>query len=127
MTKLKTLDRKKFTLLYNAMPVVTLAKELDVDENPLMNRARKYGLKKRMGRPWPTEEEKEQKAKEKPNPWGFRYSLKIMDILIEALIFDGASDERLLEKGYPPEYIKKKRAKYGEHESKYVWKKARTE
>ena len=49
MAKLKTLTEEKFTKLYEEIPVVILSKELDIDENPIMKRAKKYGLHKKFG------------------------------------------------------------------------------
>ena len=100
MAKLKTLTKEKFTLLYDSFSIVQLAKALDVDENPIIKRANLYGLSKPYGRPYPKEKDKE-----------FVELLK--DIIIEALIADGVTDERLREKGYSDEYIKEKRIKYG--------------
>lgn len=122
MAKLKTLTEEKFTKLYEEIPVVILSKELDIDENPIMKRAKKYGLHKKFGRP----ERKEVKFKDE-NSW-MRYSPEITDILIEALMNDGATNERLKEKGYPEDYIKEKRKIYGEHPKQYnktKWEKSK--
>lgn len=122
MAKLKTLTEEKFTKLYEEIPVVILSKELDIDENPIMKRAKKYGLHKKFGRP----ERKEVKFKDE-NSW-MRYSPEITDILIEALMNDGATNERLKEKGYPEDYIKEKRKIYGEHPKQYtktMWEKSK--
>ena len=105
MAKLKTLTEEKFTKLYEEIPVVILSKELDIDENPIMKRAKKYGLHKKFGRP----ERKEVKFKDE-NSW-MRYSPEITDILIEALMNDGATNERLKEKGYP-ELLKEHKLNY---------------
>ena len=103
MAKLKALNQKEFEILYNSIPLTTLAKELDIDDKPLWQRAKKYNLApKPMGRPV-------DKICFKGES---RYSPEVTELLIKTLIIDGASDKRLIEKGYDKNYIAEMRIKY---------------
>jgi len=105
MSKLKGLTKLEFELLYNLMPLKTLAKELDVDVVPLWKRAKKYKLTpKPMGRPVEKVLFKGEQVE--------KYSPEIKEILIRTLILDGVEDARLIKKGYSEEYIKDMHKKY---------------
>ena len=105
MSKLKALSPFEFGLLYYAIPLKTLAKELDIDKSPLWKRAKLYCLPERPnGRPY--------KQLIFKGEGGEKYPPMVMELLIKSLIADGASDKRLEEKGYTTEYIKIMRKKY---------------